>query len=91
VRLRQTAYHRRGDTYGSMDWNWEGCATWLLHVDGGAPCRYLLTATTMQTDSARTYVELALKIGTALLITCAATLVLVHASVYFGRLVIIQD
>jgi hypothetical protein len=45
----------------------------------------------MQANSARTYVELALKIGTALLITIAATLVLVHANVYFARLAIIPD
>jgi hypothetical protein len=41
--------------------------------------------------SAQTYVELALKIGTALLITFAATLLLVHVQVYFARSVILQD
>jgi hypothetical protein len=34
---------------------------------------------------------MALKIGTALLMTFAATLVLVHAEVYFARSLIMQD
>ena len=51
----------------------------------------LSTATTLQTKSAPTYVELALKIGAALLITFAATLVLVHAEVYFTRSLIMLD
>jgi hypothetical protein len=47
----------------------------------------LSTATTLQT----TYVELALKIGAALLITFAATLVLVHAEAYFAPSLIVPD
>jgi hypothetical protein len=46
--------------------------------------RRLPMATTTQTKPAPTNIELALKIGTALLITFAATLVLVHAEVYFA-------
>jgi hypothetical protein len=51
----------------------------------------LSTATTLQTKPATTYVELALKIGAALLITFAATLVLVHAEAYFARSLIVPD
>ena len=52
---------------------------------------WLSTATTLQTKPAPTYVELALKIGAALLITFAAALVLVHAEVYFTRSLIMLD
>lgn len=50
--------------------------------------RHLLTAAA---SSAPTYVELALKVGTALLITFAATLVLVYFTVYFARSPISPD
>ena len=51
----------------------------------------LSTATTLQTKPAPTYVELAPKIGAALLITFAATLVLVHAEAYFAPSLIVPD
>jgi hypothetical protein len=44
---------------------------------------------TTQTKLASTGVDLILKIGTALLISFAATLVLVHAEVYFARSLIV--
>lgn len=47
--------------------------------------RHLPTALTTQIKRAPTGVELVLKIGTALLISFAATLVLVHAEVYFAQ------
>jgi hypothetical protein len=49
------------------------------------PCRHLPTALTTQIKPAPTGVELILKIGTALSISFAATLVLVHAEVYFAQ------
>jgi len=52
---------------------------------------WLSTATTSQTKPAPTYFELALKIGAALLMTFAATLVLVHAEAYFARSLIVLD
>jgi hypothetical protein len=51
--------------------------------------RYLPTDMTTQTKLASTGVDLILKIGTALLISFAATLVLVHAEVYFARSLIV--
>jgi hypothetical protein len=48
-----------------------------LHPDGG-------TAMTMRARSVSTNTELILKIATALLITFAATLVLVSAEIYFS-------
>ena len=49
------------------------------------PSRYLATGRTAQIKPAPIGgVELILKIGTALLISFAATLVLVHAEVYFA-------
>jgi hypothetical protein len=51
--------------------------------------RYLPTGMTTQTKLASTGVDLILKIGTALLISFAATLVLVHAEVYFARSLIV--
>jgi len=53
--------------------------------------RHLPKAMTTQTRPAPTNIELALKIGTALLITFAATLVLLHAEVYFALPLIMQD
>jgi len=47
--------------------------------------RYLPTALTTQITRAPTGVELILKLGTALLISFAATLVLVHAEVHFAQ------
>ena len=47
--------------------------------------RYLPTALTTQIKRAPTGVELILKLGTALLISFAATLVLVHAEVHFAQ------
>jgi hypothetical protein len=47
--------------------------------------RHLPTALTTRIKPAPTGVEMILKIGTALLIGFAATLVLIHAEVYFAQ------
>jgi hypothetical protein len=47
--------------------------------------QYLLTAATTKIKPGRTGVDLILQISTALLITFAATVVLVHAEVYFAQ------
>jgi len=51
--------------------------------------RYLPRGMTTQIKPASTGVDLILKIGTALLISFAATLVLVHADVYFAQSLIV--
>jgi hypothetical protein len=51
--------------------------------------RHLPTTLTTQIKPAPSGVELILKIGTALLISFAATLVLVHAEVYFAQSLIV--
>ena len=48
------------------------------------PFRYLPTVMPAQIKPTPTGVELILKVATALLVTFAATLVLVHAQVYFS-------
>jgi len=52
------------------------------------PFRYVSTAMPGRSKPTQTAVDLMLKIGTALLISFAATLVLVHAEVYFARALI---
>ena len=47
--------------------------------------RYLLTAKMANIKPGRTGVDLILQISTALLITFAATVILVHAEVYFAQ------
>jgi hypothetical protein len=49
------------------------------------PFRYLPTVMPAQIKPTPTGVELILKVATALLVTFAAMLVLVHAQVYFAR------
>ena len=55
-------------------------------MDGGSHAAQVAPYPPTRIKSATPAVDLALKIGTALLMTFAATLVLVHAEIYLARL-----